>query len=285
MPHFKGSLAKVLPTLCTLLLGALLTLRLMETDASARGYAITLLPPAVALIGMHLRWAFAHMVARGVLWALVCVAVVLSLSWQPEDLERSLGWYSFICGALPLVALLAMGGQNGRPAGDASFRPVAFGTTLTMSICLALADALVFLGPATIDIMNRSMAYSAAEGLARGLAVLNGAALVAAAWGMFRLRGWGVLLGMAGNAGMLGWLVFFQGRVTMPTVLSLLVVVNVVFQWALQAPLLMAALGGPVLAEKSERAARHLVPVMAFCLLAVLTVGAFVPLRDFSGLR
>ena len=129
-------------------------------------------------------------------------------------IERMLGAGLLLGSGLALLVLGRLGVDDADRTG--TFVPTALRGTLTASLVMALADAqtlLLFGGVAIHDASDRSSEITSNAGV---LLVGAGVLLILAGWGLFRLRGWGVLASVLGNLALLGVVVANVGDLPQP---------------------------------------------------------------------
>lgn len=236
----------------------------------------------LAAPGLLVQWRspIAQLLARAMMWLAVCVSTVLCITRTSHVLDPGqllVAW----CGVVAAGSLLVLGRSGLDAAEGQTFVPRAFRLTLTVSIILAVADALLFLAPSVAYLVFER--WSAAPGTGAVLAITNGMVLLAGAFLMYRLRTVGVLLSLLGNAGMLAWLVALVGSALLagssPSVLvPLLVLANVGLQVALQVPLLVAIRRGPGHAVQTERTAQAGLALVLVGMVAVCALSVWFPL-------
>jgi hypothetical protein len=140
-----------------------------------------------------------QLVARSVWWANLVLGTLLSVAGTHHEQYVGVGM-ALGTGA----ALLAMGrlGLDERPG--SAFRPVAFRTTLTLGMIMAVADAqaLTFLGAVQTEKSVQYREWAESSDALHGVALLASAAVLALAIaGLYRLRVWGLLLAALGSLG------------------------------------------------------------------------------------
>jgi hypothetical protein len=153
-----------------------------------------LLPALVSIFLANANHTGAQIVARGIWWFNLFFGTVASVgarAWEPALLS---------CGAgLSLLSAWGAGLGSGEPT-RGSFEPVAFRRSLLVSITMAVAEVQLLTMGAALLMKSRQPAYGAG---AAACAVL----LALGAYGIYRLRFWGVLLHlltMVGVASLVG---------------------------------------------------------------------------------
>jgi hypothetical protein len=169
-----------------------------------------------------------QLIVRSVWWANLLLGFLISISGGSGErgpaLVLALG-----CGS----ALLSMGRLGLEDDGASAFRPVAFRTTLTLGMIMAVADAqgLTLFGAISLGEGSRSLPHSV---LLLGSAAWLGLAIV----GLYRLRVWGLLLAALG-AGIVGVLAA-TGSYGIHGVLAAAITVTSTVQVLLPIPIVIA---------------------------------------------
>jgi hypothetical protein len=146
---------------------------------------------------LHIGHVGSQLMARSVWWASLVLGTVLSLVSDGTELDAGR-----ILAMSTGIALLAMGRLGLDGADGGGFRPVAFRTTLTLGMVMAVADAQALALFAALKLQPGGWKERAAESLPQAaMLAVSAALLVAAIAGLYRLRVWGLLLAALGAAG------------------------------------------------------------------------------------
>ena len=135
-----------------------------------------------------------QLVARSVWWANLVLGTLISVTGSGREAPLGLG-LALGSGA----ALLAMGRMGLGEDERSAFRPVAFRTTLTLGMIMAVADAQGLLLFGVLDIEQRGFHHHGQGGLLLGSAAF----IMLAIAGLYRLRVWGLLLSSVGAIGVI----------------------------------------------------------------------------------
>jgi hypothetical protein len=151
---------------------------------------------AVSALLLHHGAVGSQLIARSAWWASLVLGTLIALAGSGgHD-----GWIAVLLAMTTGTALLAMG-RLGLDEGEGSaFRPVAFRTTLTLGMIMAVADAqaLALFGAFSLEDWKEGAARRGPQAL---LLLFSAGVLVVAIMGLYRLRVWGLLLATVGAAG------------------------------------------------------------------------------------
>jgi hypothetical protein len=131
-----------------------------------------------------------QLIARSAWWASLVLGTLVAVAGSSSE-----GWIGVLLAVTTGTALLAMG-RLGLDAGEGSaFRPVAFRTTLTLGMIMAVADAQALALFGALKLEEGGWNEGAAErGPQAFVLILSASVLVVAITGLYRLRVWGLLL-------------------------------------------------------------------------------------------
>lgn len=138
---------------------------------------------------------------------------------------------------MALIRLRNLGLEPG--PGDRVFRPAAFRTHLVLALVMACADAQTLCFAAVLQI---------AGGLEHSLVAWSGLlttacalVMIAAVWGVYRLRVWGLLLNVVGNVA-IAWLAL-DGVLRLEFPIGATLAITATMQLLLTVPLIATVLG------------------------------------------
>lgn len=218
----------------------------------------------------------AQVVARASLWALAMLGCGVWLLFMPNDLQMMhelAGAYrtpeqggvpgvmaDLLAALVPLGALLVLGMQGLERPAERGFRPVAFRRLIALSLVLGLADAIWLL---TLGLVNLLTPFSPPSAVPWVLVL----GLLSGAWGLYRLRAWGLAVMSAANVIEVVLLLRSPEVLLGPELMILIITAAV--QVLLPIPVYAAMLRGR--AETSERAERigRRVPTVVLWLLVI----------------
>ncbi len=163
-----------------------------------------LLPVGLLLVSAALLWRRdlgSQLLARAIWWSNLLLGTLIAISAHAS--EQRLGVTLALGSGLALLVLGRLGVDDADRAG--AFVPVALRGTLTASLVMALADAqtLLLFGGVVLYIACTRDAPPRSVG-AGALLTASGVALTLAGYGLFRLRGWAVLLNLFANLVLVG---------------------------------------------------------------------------------
>jgi hypothetical protein len=242
-------------------------------------------PPAavwvpVVLLGLsallaHHGAAGSQILARGVWWSNLVLGTLLS--FFSSGGERSLGLLLATAVGVPLLAMGRMGlDEDERSA----FRPVAFRTTLTLAMTMAVADVQALLFWGLLKIEDGGGAWAPLSARTQGILLLVAAAMIGVAIaGLYRLRVWGLLFGALCAAGLIGLMA--SDVCGLKTPLSQSFVVTSAVQLLLPAPILAAIVRGRAPAPRAPSRLARLAPALVVAALMALSAAAVVSGHDF----
>jgi hypothetical protein len=147
---------------------------------------------ALAALLAHHGAVGSQLIARSVWWANLVLGTLISVVGSGH--ETPLGVVLALSSG---AALLAMGRMGLDEDERSAFRPVAFRTTLTLGMIMAVADAQELLLFGALRLEDRSDLRLEQGGLLLGSAAF----IMLAIAGLYRLRVWGLLLSSVGAIG------------------------------------------------------------------------------------
>ncbi|HWO17647.1 MAG TPA: hypothetical protein VNO30_02685 [Kofleriaceae bacterium] len=181
--------------------------------------------PAIAAPLFHIRKLQAQMLARAGIWS----AVMLGMLFAHLERQPSAAIAMVVSGALALL----IAGRSAASAEPGAFRPVAYQKTLTLSLVLALADTLT---------LWMWTAFALLGGAPRKdtlgffiCAVITLASVI----GLYRLRMWGLALGVLGN---LGIAIVFGARIIDVQELRIVFITTALTQLLVALPVLVGVI-------------------------------------------
>jgi len=177
----------------------------------------------------------AQMLARGIVWSSLVVGVLIACF---EAFFYAIpGAIVATCCAMALIRLRGRGLEPG--PGDGRFRPVAFRTHLVLSLVMACADAQTLCFAAVLQIV---LAVQKSQMPSSGL-LTSACALVmiAAVWGVYRLRVWGLVLNVVGNV-VIAWLAL-DGVLRLEFPIGATLAITATLQLILAVPIIATVLG------------------------------------------
>ncbi len=150
------------------------------------------LVPAVLL---HHRWLGSQIFVRSVFWLMVVGGAVAAAPVALQGGGQELDWRKLAAISVAPISLLLLGPRS-LEAGDqrTSFSPLAFRGLLTATLVMAVADVLLLL-ISTIVMVHDHRGHVLPAMLPGVSTILLGTAIV----GLYRLRGWGLLLHLGAN--------------------------------------------------------------------------------------
>lgn len=215
------------------------TVRAAPGRALDLGFVLASLLPVV-LLGWAARLIRAprfgpQMLARGIVWSSLVVGVLIACFE---------GFMYAVPGAIVAtfcaMALIRLRGRGLEPGpGDDLFRPVAFRTHLVLALVMACADAQTLCFAAVLQLAN-DLRYH----LGPSSGILTSACafvMIAAVWGVYRLRVWGLLLNVLGNV-VIAWLALY-GALRLEFPIGATLAITATFQLLLTVPLIATVLG------------------------------------------
>jgi hypothetical protein len=138
-----------------------------------------------------------QLIARSIWWANLVLGTLISIAGGSH--EKPLG---LVLALATGTALLAMGRMGLDEDERSAFKPVAFRTSLTLSMIMAVADAQALVLFGALRLEDAGSPWGGHRALLEGGLLLVSAAVVALAIaGLYRLRAWGLLLGTLSAAG------------------------------------------------------------------------------------
>jgi hypothetical protein len=195
-----------------------------------------------------------QILARGVWWANLVLGTLLSIAGGTS--ERALGLELVIATGAPLLAMGRLGlGEDPQSA----FRPVAFRTTLTLGMTMAVADiqALLFWG--VLEVEKESQRT-------QGMLLLFAATMMMVALaGLYRLRVWGLLFGALCAAGLIGLMASDACELRTPLPQSF--IATSLVQLLLPLPILAAIVRGRAPAPRAPSRLARLAPSLVVAAL------------------
>jgi len=225
--------------------------------------------PPVALLVLsavltHRRHLGSQLLSRAVWWSLLVLGTLLTGS--PSAIERHIGLVMALCDGAALLSVGRLGLDD--PATAGSFVPRSFRSSLLALLVMALADAQAFLVFALVDVdrLNRNVP---------SLSLLCAAALVVAGVGLYRLKVWGLLACVLGNATIVA--LIGSDYLPVPAPLSWAYFGTSALQIILAAPILATMLGAPPPQRRAPRSLGRVVgPVLAIVVLMALATHSFL---------
>jgi hypothetical protein len=174
---------------------------LMRISWSGSGTAALWVPTAFLALStllLHDGVVGSQLIARSAWWATLVLGTLIAVAGR----SGSDGDKGMLLAMTTGTALLAMG-RLGLDEGDESaFRPVAFRTTLTLGMIMAVADAQALGLFGALKLQDGGWEEDpSVSGLQAVLLLLSAGALVVAITGLYRLRVWGLLLATVCAAG------------------------------------------------------------------------------------
>lgn len=154
---------------------------MLRTNREAPAMSVMLAPALLTVLLANLNHTGAQVVARGIWWFNLLfgtVAAVSKQNWEPALLALGAG--------IALLASWDAGIESGEET-RSPFEPVAFRRSLLVSLTMAVAEVQLLVIGTTFLWLDRHRAYAAGAGACALL-------LAFAAYGIFRLKLWGVLL-------------------------------------------------------------------------------------------
>ena len=213
----------------------------------------------------------AQLGARAILWALTLLAGLVQVL-----MLQTLGGRAPDPGGFPLTgasvfvatltcigALWVLGEQGLRPPDSTPFQPVAFRRLLTLSLVMGLADAVII---GTVFVLI------AAAGRFEPIWLGLGLVLSIAAYGLARLRTWGLAAMALGNLGEVA--LALAGQLTLLGPLVALLMLTAVVQLMLPVPVYAAMLRGRAPEGSDPRWVRYILPSV-LVLVGVMAVVQF----------
>lgn len=182
------------------------------------------------------------------------------------------------------TALLAMGrlGLDETAEDRSAFRPIAFRTTLSLGMIMAVADAQALALFGALKLQMGGWKGSPADDVPQGiLLLLSAAALTLAIAGLYRLRVWGLLLAMVASAGIV--VLNLVGAYGLPGPLGIGLISTSAVQVLLPLPIVAAILRRRAVEPSGAPSplARWAPPVLVGLMMAGASAGALL-LRPWS---
>jgi len=167
---------------------------LMRISWSGSGTAALWIPTAFLALSallLHHGVVGSQLIARSAWWATLVLGTLLALAGHGStEGERGM-----LLAMTTGTALLAMGRLGLEEGEGSAFRPVAFRTTLTLGMIMAVADAQALALFGALKLQRGGWKESASEsGPQSILLLLSAGVLVLAITGLYRMRVWGLLL-------------------------------------------------------------------------------------------
>lgn len=146
---------------------------------------------ALSAVLLHHGVVGSQLIARSAWWATLVLGTLLALADRRHS-DGRLGMYLAMTTGTALLVMGRLGLEEGE---GSAFRPVAFRTTLTLGMIMAVADAQALALFGALKLRESGWEKSASESGPQGLLLLVSAgALAVAIAGIYRLRVWGLLL-------------------------------------------------------------------------------------------
>ena len=177
-------------------LTAAIALRAWDRDPPACLWVPAAMLGASTLLAHHGEVG-SQLVARSVWWSNLVLGLLLTIAGSSK--ERTLG---LLLAATTGAALLSMGRLGLDDDERSAFRPVAFRTSLSLGMILAVADAQVMALFGVLKITDHKWSYGPIPTEIQGFILLGSTAMILVAIaGLYRLRVWGLLLNALGALG------------------------------------------------------------------------------------
>ncbi len=220
---------------------------------------------AASALLLHHGKAGSQLIARSIWWANLVLGTLIALASGGSDQRVGVG-LAVVTG----IALLAMGRLGLDEDAASAFRPIAFRTTLTLGMIMAVADAQALALFGALKLQPSGWKEEAADrGGQIGMLLLSVLLLALAISGLYRLRLWGLLLATLTAAGIAALAATDVYGVPEPLRVGLILTSGV--QILLPVPVMVAVVRGRA-AEPSKAVAR--LARMAPAALVVLMMGA-----------
>ncbi|MBC8069331.1 MAG: hypothetical protein IAG13_13430 [Deltaproteobacteria bacterium] len=176
-----------------------------------------------------------QMLARGIVWSSLVVGVLISCF---EGLIYAVP--GAIVATFCAMALIRLRGRGLEPGpGDGLFRPVAFRTHLVLALVMACADAQTLCFAAVLQIASAlDQSVAPWSGLLTSVCAI---VMIAAVWGVYRLRVWGLMLNVLGNVA-IAWLAL-DGVLRLEFPIGATLAITATIQLLLTVPLIATVLG------------------------------------------
>ena len=143
--------------------------------------------PGIAVLLFHGRTLPAQMIARAAIWSAVILGMLFAHLERPPHHASAM----VVSGALALL----VAGRAAASAGPGAFQPVAYQKTLSLSLVLALADTLTLWMWTAFALLGGARTADTLGFFACAMITL------VSVIGLYRLRLWGLALGVLANIG------------------------------------------------------------------------------------
>jgi hypothetical protein len=225
---------------------------------------------ALSALVLHHGHVGSQLVVRSVWWANLVLGTLIALSDRGRE-----GHVGALLAVAMGTALLTMGRLGLDEGEGTAFRPIAFRTTLTLGMVMAVADAQALALFGALKLPPEGWKESADERLPQAAMLLVSAGLlVAAIAGLYRLRVWGLFLATMCAAGVCALSV--TDSFGLPSPLGTGMALTSAVQVLLPMPVFVAILGGrPVAATSSPSRLARLVPGALVVLMMTASVAKF----------
>jgi hypothetical protein len=228
---------------------------------------------ALAALLIHHDRLGSQLLARSILWANFLIGTCVSIGNAEAGVVDDLGADTFSLGtALLLIGRLGLDEREG-----SVFRPVAFRTSLTLGMIMAVADAHVLACLGIVELDSSEWPRSSfRERLPHAtMLFISGAVLVCAITGLYRLRVWGLVLASLGAAGVC--VLSLANVYGLPSRAGSILALTSAVQVALSVPVFVAILGGrPVTSAPAPSWPVRFAP--AALILLMMSASAIMPL-------
>ena len=257
-------------------LGAAVLMRSWDGSVPAALWIPTAFLALSALL-LHHGVAGSQLIARSAWWATLVLGTLVALDMS----GRSDGRVGMLLALTTGTALLAMG-RLGLDEGEGSaFRPVAFRTTLTLGLIMAVADAQALALYGALKLHEGGWKEGSAE---RGpqivLLLLSAGVMMAAITGLYRLRVWGLLLATVCAAGVA--VLSVADVYGLPNPLKVGMALTSTVQVLLPMPILVAIVRGrPVAPSTAPSGLARIAPSALVALMMAASAASFVLERPF----
>jgi hypothetical protein len=231
---------------------------------------------ALSALLLHHGVVGSQLIARAAWWATLVLGTLLAVAGRGSR-EGTMG---VLLAMTTGTALLTMG-RLGLDEGEGSaFRPVAFRTTLTLGMIMAVADAQALVLFGALKLQEHGWKERPSEsGPQSFLLLLSASVLVLAITGLYRIRVWGLLLATVCAAGVA--MLSVTNAYGLPSPLGTGMALTSTAQVLLPMPIIIAIFRGkpPALSNTPSRIAR-IAPAVLVAVMMAVSVTSFLLRRS-----